>query len=133
MEDSRVYVVMRVMRGVCVANVPLSARAQSLEAEETVRLHLASLKKDEAAMAEARRALEREKSLHIRELRRVQHEDRSRFGKHPVMHGRYLLLSLLGRGGFSEVWRAYDLKEYAEVRARRTPRPQSPWLLLSCV
>jgi len=66
-------------------------------------MHLAQLKKDEAAVQELRRTLEKEKSVYIRELRRIQHEDRSRFSRHPVMNGRYLLLSLLGRGGFSEV------------------------------
>jgi len=79
-------------------------------------MHLGQLKKDEATVQEARKALEREKSMYVRELRRVQHEDRSRFSRRPVMNGRYLLLSLLGRGGFSEVWKAFDLREYCEVR-----------------
>jgi tousled-like kinase len=88
---------------------------QLMEAEEGVRMHLGQLKKDEATVQEARKSLEREKSLYVRELRRVQHEDRSRFSRRPVMNGRYLLLALLGRGGFSEVWKAFDMREYCEV------------------
>lgn len=47
--------------------------------------------------------LERERNLHIRELKRIHNEDQSRFNSHPVLNERYLLLMLLGKGGFSEV------------------------------
>ena len=54
--------------------------------------------------------LERERNLHIRELKRIHNEDQSRFNNHPVLNERYLLLMLLGKGGFSEVHKAFDLK-----------------------
>jgi len=34
------------------------------------------------------------------------------------LHDRYLLRALLGKGGFSEVWRAYDLHEMREVAVK---------------
>lgn len=49
--------------------------------------------------------LERERNLHIRELKRIQAEDDSRFRFHLTLHSRYLLLHLIGRGGFSEVFK----------------------------
>jgi hypothetical protein len=78
---------------------------QTLEAEETVKVHLSQLKKDEAAVQEARRALEKEKSVYIRELRRIQHEDRSRFCRHPVLHGRYLLIRYVHQPFILTTWR----------------------------
>ena len=39
----------------------------------------------------------------------------SRLAKRPLLHGRYFPLSLLGKGGFSEVWHAMDLVTSKEV------------------
>lgn len=46
-----------------------------------------------------------EKSLHIREVKRVTDEDHSQFNNFPLLNDRYLLFSLLGKGGFSEVYK----------------------------
>ena len=45
-----------------------------------------------------------DKSLHIRELKRICDEDSSRFKIASILNERYLLIHLLGKGGFSEVF-----------------------------
>ncbi|CAM9367046.1 unnamed protein product, partial [Phaeothamnion confervicola] len=89
-------------------------------------MHLAALKRDEMALADERAAFERRKLLHQRELRRAQHEETSPFAPRPVLHDRYLLLSLLGKGGFSEVWKAFDMEQLLEV-AVKVHRLQGGW------
>eukprot|EP01038_Epipyxis_sp_PR26KG_P005996 gene5996-8255_t len=86
---------------------------------EVIKSHLEQLKRDETALAEERRLLESEKAIHQKELKRCQCEERSRFYRDlPVLHDRYLLQSMLGRGGFSEVWKALDLVELKEVAVK---------------
>lgn len=89
-----------------------------MEAEESVRLHLSTLSEKEIELEEEEQALNLEKTEHIRALKRVASEDSSRFRSKPKLHDRYILLSLLGKGGFSEVWRAYDLVELREVAVK---------------
>lgn len=60
------------------------------------------LKEDKEITSELER-LDRERNLHIREIKRIANEDASRFKDHPLLNHRYLLLNLLGKGGFSEV------------------------------
>ncbi|CAH3189946.1 unnamed protein product, partial [Porites lobata] len=62
--------------------------------------------------------LDRERMLHIRELKRTQNEDSSKFKDHPTLNKRYLLLNLLGKGGFSEVYKGYDLLEHRYVACK---------------
>lgn len=86
--------------------------------EEIFRLRLQGLKKEEADLEEQYSNLLLDKKLHLRELKRVSDEDNSRFSSHPILHNRYLLLNLLGKGGFSEVYKAFDLQEFRLVACK---------------
>lgn len=88
------------------------------EQEEILKLRQVSLKKEDTDLQLELEKLERERNLHIRELKRIHNEDQSRFNNHPVLNERYLLLILLGKGGFSEVHKAFDLKEQRYVACK---------------
>ena len=88
------------------------------EMDEILKLRQASLKKEDADLSIEMEKLERERNLHIRELKRIHNEDQSRFNSHVVLNDRYLLLTLLGKGGFSEVHKAFDLKEQRYVACK---------------
>ena len=45
-------------------------------------------------------------------MKRIKNEDGSRFRDLPVLERRWVLIALLGKGGFSEVWKCFDLKKY---------------------
>ncbi|KAG4068709.1 hypothetical protein HA402_002400 [Bradysia odoriphaga] len=88
------------------------------ECDEILKLRQNALKKEDADLQLETEKLERERNLHIRELKRIHNEDQSRFNNHPVLNERYLLLMLLGKGGFSEVHKAFDLKEQRYVACK---------------
>ncbi|XP_053196705.1 serine/threonine-protein kinase tousled-like 2 isoform X2 [Scomber japonicus] len=89
--------------------------AEYHEQEEIFKLRIGHLKKEEAEIQSELEHLERVRNLHIRELKRIHNEDNSQFKDHPTLNDRYLLLHLLGRGGFSEVYKALDLTEQRYV------------------
>uniref|UniRef100_A0A4W4H8T0 non-specific serine/threonine protein kinase n=1 Tax=Electrophorus electricus TaxID=8005 RepID=A0A4W4H8T0_ELEEL len=92
--------------------------AEYHEQEEIFKLRLGYLKKEEADVQAELERLERVRNLHIRELKRIHNEDNSQFKDHPTLNDRYLLLHLLGRGGFSEVYKAFDLTEQRYVAVK---------------
>uniref|UniRef100_A0A2K6Q9K8 Protein kinase domain-containing protein n=1 Tax=Rhinopithecus roxellana TaxID=61622 RepID=A0A2K6Q9K8_RHIRO len=81
------------------------------EQEEIFKLRLGHLKKEEAEIQAELETLERVRNLYIRKLKRIHNENNSQFKYHPTLNDRYLLLHLLGREGFSEVYKAFELTE----------------------
>jgi tousled-like kinase len=101
-----------------VANSSTFTIQEYYECDEILKLRQNALKKEDADLQLEMEKLERERNLHIRELKRIHNEDQSRFNNHPVLNDRYLLLMLLGKGGFSEVHKAFDLKEQRYVACK---------------
>jgi len=95
-----------------------AAHAEYVLSEEVHKARLAILRKEEESIKAERESLEREKAAHIRALKRTRDEDGSKFNKHPVLGDRYVLMNLLGRGGFSEVYKAWDSVEMREVACK---------------
>jgi len=62
--------------------------------------------------------LNHKRMLHVREIKRCNDEDNSKWNNHHVLNDRYVLLNLLGKGGFSEVYKAFDLKELRFVACK---------------
>jgi len=89
-----------------------------MEANETVRMHLDEVKKKEMELDAEERAINIEKRGHVRTLKLVSNEDTSKFRVQRKLHDRYVLLNLLGKGGFSEVWRAFDLQDMRHVAVK---------------
>ncbi len=86
-----------------------NSAAYVAEQEEIYRVQLQVLKREETGLVEQRTRLARERDVLVRELRRQADEDISEFNKFQTVNGRYVALNLLGRGGFSEVYKAFDL------------------------
>ncbi|XP_052797810.1 serine/threonine-protein kinase tousled-like 2 isoform X2 [Mya arenaria] len=88
------------------------------ERDDIMKLRQAALKKEDVDLQLELEKLERERNLHIRELKRIHNEDNSRFKDHQILNDRYLLLNLIGKGGFSEVHKGFDLKEQRYVACK---------------
>ncbi|KAL3147179.1 hypothetical protein ABBQ32_002684 [Trebouxia sp. C0010 RCD-2024] len=94
------------------------APEQYVAADEIFKARLAALKREEEWLHKEQERLEADKAQHIRQLKRVRDQEKSRFRHHDVLHGRYLLMNLLGKGGFSEVFKAFDLQDLREVAVK---------------
>ncbi|XP_011006065.1 PREDICTED: serine/threonine-protein kinase TOUSLED-like isoform X2 [Populus euphratica] len=86
--------------------------------DEIFKSRLVSIKREEETILRERDRYELEKGRLIRELKRIRDEDGSRFNNFQILNHRYALLNLLGKGGFSEVYKAYDLVEHRYVACK---------------
>ncbi|KAL8057934.1 hypothetical protein ABFX02_04G215700 [Erythranthe guttata] len=86
--------------------------------DEIFKSRLASIKREEETVMRERERYELEKGKLIREMKRLRDEDGSRFNNFQILNHRYALLNLLGKGGFSEVYKAFDLVEHRYVACK---------------
>ncbi len=89
-----------------IKNVPGAlSKLEMDEQDEIYAIQLAQIKKRLDELRVAFDSLQSDLALHKKELKRVRDEDESRFKNHPLLHERYVLLKLVGKGGFSEVFK----------------------------
>lgn len=86
--------------------------------DEIYKSRLASIKREEDMIMRERDRYELEKGRLIREMKRIRDEDGSRFNNFQILNHRYALLNLLGKGGFSEVYKAFDLVDHRYVACK---------------
>ncbi|XWS71367.1 hypothetical protein CRYUN_Cryun03dG0132700 [Craigia yunnanensis] len=86
--------------------------------DEIYKSRLACIKREEESVLRERDRYELDKGRLIREMKRIRDEDGSRFNNFQILNNRYALLNLLGKGGFSEVYKAYDLVEHRYVACK---------------
>ncbi|XP_010493209.1 PREDICTED: serine/threonine-protein kinase TOUSLED-like [Camelina sativa] len=94
------------------------AQEEDVIPDEVYKSRLASIKREEEVVLRERERYTLEKGVLMREMKRIRDEDNSRFNNFPVLNSRYALLNLLGKGGFSEVYKAYDLVDHRYVACK---------------
>ncbi|XP_065866829.1 serine/threonine-protein kinase TOUSLED isoform X2 [Euphorbia lathyris] len=95
-----------------------SQEEEFLFQDEIFKSRLSSIKREEEIILRERDRYELEKGRLIREMKRIRDEDGSRFNNFQILNHRYALLNLLGKGGFSEVYKAYDLVDHRYVACK---------------
>lgn len=79
---------------------------------------------EEETILRERDRYELEKGRLIREMKRIRDEDGSRFNNFQILNHRYALLNLLGKGGFSEVYKVRTLVNVITVNDCNMPHVQ---------
>ena len=92
------------------------------DSKELLNFKMSQLQKEEAELKDKKNKLEIEKSILIHEINLYNQESRCSFSQKkegwPLLGGRYQIVSLLGKGGYSEVYKAYDLENHMYVACK---------------
>ncbi len=83
----------------------------AVEMDEVYKLRLSIIKRDLQVLQTQLEELELQKKQLIKSEKLFLDEGASRMSNYPIVNKRYLFLDMLGKGGFSEVFRAFDLVE----------------------
>ncbi|HLD77725.1 MAG TPA: hypothetical protein VJB16_01725, partial [archaeon] len=94
--------------------------------EQAAKVRLAEIRKEILDADREKSLIVQRRNAFVKEHKRIAAEDQSRFNDHPLFENRFQLLSLCGRGGFSEVYRSYDLFEFSYV-ACKIHQTSSSW------
>mmetsp|Transcript_30862 Transcript_30862/g.57729 ORF Transcript_30862/g.57729 Transcript_30862/m.57729 type:complete len:731 (-) Transcript_30862:79-2271(-) len=79
------------------------------EIREICTHRAAALARESEAVDKRERNLTTQRTLHLKRQQRIEAADRSSFHGFPLLAEKYQLLNMIGRGGFSEVYRAFNL------------------------
>ena len=92
------------------------------DSKELLNFKMSQLQKEEAELKDKKNKLEIEKSILIHEINLYNQENRCTFSQKkegwPLLGGRYQIVGLLGKGGYSEVYKAYDLENHMYVACK---------------
>lgn len=98
-----------------------------LERREILTHRAAYLTKEENIVKEMEQQLQIDRAMHLKRQQRLEAARRSNFSDYSKMKDRYQLLNMIGRGGFSEVYRAFDLEtnDYCAVKIHELGKDMS--------
>ncbi|CAD7929744.1 unnamed protein product [Amoebophrya sp. A25] len=85
------------------------------EQREIYSARMEFLKREEQDLMQQRARLQSERLIHEKRLKLWNFERSSKHNKYQLFRNRYQLGNLIGRGGFSEVYKAMDLDQMREV------------------
>ena len=92
------------------------------DSKELLNFKMSQLQKEETELKEKKNRLDIEKSILIHDINLYNQESRCTFSQKkegwPLLGGRYQIVGLLGKGGYSEVYKAYDLENHMYVACK---------------
>lgn len=98
------------------------------EQKEIIAFKLNLLHKEEGKLKDELESLEVEKNVYLSEYKRISDEEISKFfgkqvkEKYQVLNDQYLLMCLLGKGGYSEVYKVLPLSLTIGLRSTQLQR-----------